>query len=49
MVEEIQQKIVELENKIQALDEERAIFSKELNHLKKLSSQNSGSSRFRGV
>jgi len=33
MVEEIQQKTVELENKIQALDKERAIFSKQLNHL----------------
>ncbi|MCK5191768.1 MAG: DEAD/DEAH box helicase [Methylococcales bacterium] len=44
MVRELQQKIVELENKIQALDEERAIFSKQLNHLKKLSSQNSSTS-----
>ena len=44
MVEEIQQKIVELESKIQALDKERAIFLKQLNRLKKLSSQNSSTS-----
>ncbi len=44
MVEEIQQKIVELVNKIQALDEDRAIFLKQLNHLKKLNSQNSSTS-----
>ncbi len=44
MVEEIQQQIVELENKIQALDKEREIFSKQLNHLKKLSSKNTSTS-----
>jgi len=43
MVEEIQQKISELENKIQSLDMERALLVQQLNLLKKLNNQNSSS------